>query len=87
MPPEFDDELRGALYKNDKGDNPKRPDARGFCKIGGVEYWVSAWTRVASSGKRAGERFQSLAFELKEGQPSRPAPATEQRTEDDDIPF
>jgi hypothetical protein len=33
-------------------------DAKGKCKIAGVEYFVSAWTRTSASGVR----YQSLAF-------------------------
>ena len=29
----FDPNMRGVLFKNDKGDNPKRPDYRGSIAV------------------------------------------------------
>ena len=31
--PEYDRELTGVLFRNDKGDNDKRPDYRGTCQV------------------------------------------------------
>ena len=72
----------GALFKNDdkvEGDN--RPNAKGKCKIAGVEYFVSAWTRTSASGVR----YQSLAF-----QPANEGKSIDVRDHhefDDDVPF
>lgn len=41
----------GALFKNDKGDNPKRPDYRGDITLGGVQYELSAWLKDGKKGK------------------------------------
>lgn len=59
---EFDNNLSGALFKNDKGDNDNRPDYRGSAEIDRVEYWVSAWIRTSKKG----EKFMSLKFEPKQ---------------------
>ena len=44
-------ELSGSLFKNDKGDNPNRPDYRGDICIGGVVYSLSAWIKEGQRGK------------------------------------
>jgi uncharacterized protein (DUF736 family) len=61
----FNNELRGALFKNDKGDNPARPDYRGNCVINGQRYKISAWIRKA----RSGMTFMSMAYTLDEPTP------------------
>ena len=45
----MDNEMKGVLFKNDKGDNEKRPDIKGELTIEGVthhcrmEKYVSQW--------------------------------------------
>ena len=51
----------GSLFKNDKGDNPSRPDYRGDCKIGGEVYEIAAWIKDGKNGK-----FMSLSFKPKQ---------------------
>jgi len=51
----------GTLFKNDKRETDNHPHATGTALIGGVAYWVSAWTKEGSKGK-----FQSLSFKVKE---------------------
>ncbi len=85
---QYDNTNSGMLFKNDKGDNEKRPDYKGSVNVGGVEYWLSGWVRVAGeSSKRAGEKFISMKLEPKEQQaaPARQAPAAQQ--DDLDVPF
>jgi hypothetical protein len=65
----FDNELRGALFRNDKGGNPNRPDYRGNCVINGQRYKISAWIRKA----RSGMTFMSMAYTL--DVPPEPAPS------------
>ena len=55
----FNEELRGAVFPNDKGGNPARPDYRGRCMIDGKHYRISGWARTA---KASGQRYMSLAF-------------------------
>ena len=55
---EQNNELRGALFRNDKGDNPKRPDYRGRCTIDGKQYRMSGWLKTSHNG----DRYMSLAF-------------------------
>ena len=67
----YDNNMTGALFPNDKGDNPKRPDMRGPVEIEGVKYWISAWTRTGDKGKMAGKRYLSLKVQKDEQQPAR----------------
>jgi hypothetical protein len=51
----------GTLFKNEDREKETHPHAKGSALIGGVEYWVSAWTKDGKNGK-----FQSLAFTPKQ---------------------
>lgn len=82
---QYDNNLTGVLFKNDKGDNEKRPDYKGSAEIEGVQYWVSAWIKEGAKGK-----FMSMKYERKEQQQSAPKPAPAPQAPDafdDDIPF
>lgn len=80
---QYDNNMSGVLFKNDKGDNERRPDYKGSAEIDGVEYWVSAWIRESAKGK-----FMSMKYERKEKQQAAaPAPAPSPSVVDDDIPF
>ena len=48
---EYDNTNTFALFKNDKGDNPKRPDYTGNLNVDGIEFRVSGWVREGSKGK------------------------------------
>ena len=76
-----------ALFKNDKGDNPKRPDYRGDgMDLEGNAIEVSAWLRDGNKGK-----FMSCTFKLKEAKrhPNERAGTLQHRSKDDggDVPF
>lgn len=72
----------GNLFRNDKGDNPARPDYRGDIKIDGVVYSLSAWIKEGANGK-----FMSLSAQPKEAQApkAKPAPKRVQDIPDDDL--
>ena len=88
----------GSLFKNDKKTTDSHPNARGSAMIGGVEFWVSAWTKKDKNGNP----WQSLAFTKKEPkQDADPKPAAQPKASptsagkrdggviemSDDIPF
>lgn len=84
---------QGSLFKNDKREKDTHPHATGTAMIGGVEYWVSAWTKEGAKGK-----FQSLAFKPKveraseiRREASKPSYGEQsgggRRELDDDLPF
>lgn len=81
---QYDNTNSGILSRNDKGDNPKRPDMRGSINIEGKEYWLSGWTREGNKGK-----FLSLKAELKEKQasPQQQAPQGGVTEMLDDVPW
>jgi len=80
---EYDNTNSGILFKNDKGDNEKRPDYTGKLDVNGKEFKLSAWIKV---GKNGGKQFLSL--KVQPANESRPIiPALQAIEEEDDIPF
>lgn len=67
----YDNTNSGALFTNDQGDNPKRPNYKGSLNIGGKDYEIAAWNRTAKSGKE----YISLKVEEKTNQQREAAPA------------
>lgn len=94
MPQEYDNEMRGVLFKNDKKETDKHPDYKGQCQVNGVEMWLSAWVKRSQKDNKP---YMSLQFELKEGQTFATADVpintsdfggqTTAIADDDDIPF
>jgi hypothetical protein len=82
MSQDFDNNLRGVLFKNDRKEKDSHPDYKGSCEIDGTEYWLSAWIKEGQKGK-----FMSLSFTEKEGQNAPAPPPQRQRMSNDDIPF
>ena len=95
----YDPNLRGVLFKNDKQGQEKRPDYRGSCVINNVDFNVSGWIKTS---QKSGDKYMSLSFQPKgedklsrNGEPQRQptkAAAQPQLTEDnwdrfDDSPF
>lgn len=82
---------QGALFKNDKQGNEKRPDYTGTLKIWDKEFFVSAWIQTSKNGVK----YMGLAVNPKESS-SEPAQqnASAQNNQsapsaavDDEIPF
>lgn len=71
----------GSLFKNDKKTAENHPNATGSALIGGVEYWVSAWTKTDKNGGK----WQSLAFKRKDA--DKPAKTGSVAELDNDLPF
>jgi hypothetical protein len=76
-----------SLFKNDKGENPARPDYRGDGKdMGGNDIEVSAWLKKGAKGT-----FMSCQFKMKgEARQQAPKPDSSGGKFDDmvdDIPF
>lgn len=76
---------QGSLWKNDKRETDKHPHARGQAKIGGIVYWVDAWTNVTGDGKK----YQTLKFKPKDDKPvfGREPERSLNDELDDEIPF
>jgi hypothetical protein len=82
---EYDNEMRGVLFRNKNKHSEKSPDYTGTCEIEGKELRIAGWKQHKKSD---GEMYLSLAFSFKEDEGQRAAPggAQEEHTEDD-IPF
>lgn len=52
----------GSLFVNDRREKDSQPNAKGTALIGGIQYWVSAWTNET----KGGQKYQSLKFERKD---------------------
>jgi uncharacterized protein (DUF736 family) len=52
----------GALFKNERKEQPNHPDYTGKALIEGVEYWVSAWVKEMKDGRK----YFSMAYKPKE---------------------
>jgi hypothetical protein len=79
----------GSIFRNEKREKDTHPHGTGKCLIGGVLYYVSAWTKEGTNG-----RFQSLSFkpvetkqETEPSQNNRTRPAGNKYPDDQEIPF
>jgi uncharacterized protein (DUF736 family) len=77
---DYDNTNSGALFANADRKTDKHPNARGTLNVEGVEYWISAWTKVSKKG----DKYQSLSVQRKDAQQ---APAKDDTPFDDSIPF
>lgn len=86
-------DMRGVLFKNDQGNNPKRPQYRGTIAVAGVDYNLSAWIRKS---EKTGDSYMSLAVEEKKAYapkvPANAAPLPKSQINEDnwadsDTPF
>ena len=82
-------ENTGSLFRNDKGDNPARPDYRGDAMVNGELMEIAAWIKPLPSDES--KRFMSLSFKPKEQRQepkkSQGGGTSRQTRTDDDIPF
>ena len=84
---QYDNNMSGVLFKNDKKGNDKRPDYRGTAVIDGVDLNISAWIKAS---QKTGDKFMSLRFEPKKAAPKATrAPVMDETpfNDDSDLPF
>lgn len=91
----YDSDMTFTLGRNNKGNNPKRPDFRGEMRLGGKIYDLSAWIRTNTTkgtkffSGRVQERVPKApqqggsGFEVEQT----PAPTTPKPSIEDDIPL
>ena len=84
----YDNNMRGAISKNDRKTEDKHSDIKGQCEINGVEYWIDGWLNERKDGSG---KFYRLKFEEKKAKPksqpeSRPESQDPFAGLDDDIP-
>lgn len=68
----YDNTNSGALFKNDRKEQPTHADYRGQININGVEYWLNAWIKPVKSDPS--KRFMSLSVKPKATAAPAPAP-------------
>ena len=78
-------ELSGSISrnKNKSNANPKWPDYKGSCMVGGIEYFISGWAKTGDDGRK----WMSLAFTAKPPKPEQVAPAQPEVNDDGGLPF
>ena len=74
---EYDNTNTFALFKNELGDNPKKPNYTGSANVDGIEFRIAGWIREGKNGK-----FISGTVQLKEGDVK-----PKQEAVDEDVPF
>jgi single-stranded DNA-binding protein len=74
MSQQYDNNMRGVLFENDRKETDNHPDYTGKCEVDGVEYWLSAWVKPGRNGD-----FFSLSFKPKEGEQRQQAPSSNRR--------
>ena len=81
MSEQYDNELRGVLFKNNRRVKDSQPEYTGNCQIGNKEFWVSAWVKTSKDGNK----FFSMSYTEKD---QAPVTATDSSVDvNDDIPF
>jgi len=73
----------GAIFKNNKPKNEKSPPLTGNAMIGGVEYWVSAWSKTDKNG----EKWVSFSVTPKNPSAGQRQTAKPVDLDEDSIPF
>ncbi len=78
MTREFDNNMRGVLFKNKDKASDKHPDYKGHCEIDGKQFWMDAWIKTPKAG---GDKFMSVSLKPKmarehAGAPRNPPPRT-----------
>jgi hypothetical protein len=87
FPMAYDNDMSGALFKNDRKEKPSHADYRGDVTIDGRKYWLNGWIKETKEGKK----YLSLSVKPVEQrtddrrQPQRPAGGPS--FADSDIPF
>jgi len=74
----------GSLSRNQRKEKENHPDFKGKATIGGVEYWVSGWTKKNENGSWLSLSFSKKDDEKKQEKPQQPVPDD---FDSDSIPF
>ena len=62
MSGQYDNNMSGALFKNEDKQQDSHPDYRGNAEIDGKQFWVDAWIATA---KQSGKKYMRLRFKPK----------------------
>ena len=84
---QYDNTNSGAIFPAREKKSEKHPDMTGSLNVGGVEYYVSAWTKVSKQG----QKFLSLSVNPKQQVAQQAVQRAQQTVEPDlddlDLPF
>ncbi|KKN83552.1 hypothetical protein LCGC14_0297910 [marine sediment metagenome] len=69
--PEYDNEMKGVLFRNTQKTTDKHPDYKGQCTIGGRKLWVAGWINTS---QQDGKKYMALKFSVPQEQAQQPAP-------------
>lgn len=74
----------GALFRNERKEQPNHADYQGTIMVAGQEYYINGWLKEGKNGK-----FLSLAVNPKAGRKPQSDKEQKKRTldEDESIPF
>ena len=79
--PQYDENMRGVLFKNDRKERDDQPDYTGFINVNKTEYRLAAW--IKTSQKDGYSKFMSLQVSERQAQPRK----ERLQPDKDDIPF
>jgi uncharacterized protein (DUF736 family) len=74
----YDNTNTFTLFKNEQGDNPKKPNYTGLANVDGIEFRIAGWIRQSQNGTK----FISGTIQLKDGDVK-----PKQTVVDEDVPF
>jgi hypothetical protein len=80
---EYDNELQGALFRNDKKSKETDRDFQGEVTVEGKEYWISSWINEGKEGRK----YFKLKLKPKDDAPAKPAAKQSNSFTNEDIPF
>ena len=78
----YDNNNRGAVWKNDRKTTDKHPDFNGTINVDGKDYWVSAWR-----GDKENPKAPVLSFSVQEKDVPKQQPTPNLNEDFDDAPF
>lgn len=87
---EYDNELSGALFRNDKKEKETDRDFQGEVTVEGKEYWISSWINESAKGRKYFKLSLSPKDEKpksRDAAPAKPAPKQSNSFSNEDIPF
>jgi uncharacterized protein (DUF736 family) len=80
---EYNNENRGALFKNERRDDEKFPHYKGSLNVEGVDFWISAWLKESKDGAK----FMSLSIKAKDQKEAKQPTKRSLKDFDEDAPF
>jgi hypothetical protein len=80
---EYDNELQGALFRNDKKVKETDKDFQGEVTVEGKEYWISSWINESAKGRK----YFKLSLTPKEPAKEEPKEEEPKSFINEDIPF